>query len=654
MDDKKIERLIAINKLSQKDSKWVHKDIFRILNKDKIWITAYENVKGNTSETMDGMSLERLKRLKDKVCCEVYKFKTVKLTYIPLANGKRRPLVLPTANDKIVQEVMRMILEAIYEPVFSEFSFGFRSGRGCHDALYHVERRFRWVDHIVEGDIERAYPTIDHHILVNLLKKRINDPRFIRLVWKLLGCGVLNEERVVRSKTGVPQGSIVSPILANIYFHELDDYVQGLKEQLETPENNRKNLKSPTYKALESKIRKVSEEMRLHEPQTFERQKLAKKLKALRAERLKTQGLKDKVTRIEYVRYADDWIIGVSGNRKLTFEIKDKISCFMKDVLGQKLHPAKTKVTDIRSGNAHFLGYDIFLPKNRPISSYKGKGVRNIRRGQPQLRFDLPVAKVTERYADRGYFKKLPKGVHPISRASYTVLEDHVIVSHYRSIWLGLLNYYSGCTNRGQLQYIHYLLHMSCAMTLGHRHRMSCAKIFRKHGKILKIKIPHTDKTVSFPYKTSWKISERKWFRGKQISLPAHRYANLVAQSSLGLPCAICDSNEGPIEMHHVKHVQKQGFRYKGFHEQMALLNRKQIPLCKNCYHQVHAGFYNGPSLETLRKRMRKVLEVIYRRAVCGESRTYGSGTGLHFPSWREWRSSFIQHGQTICYMFSL
>lgn len=611
----KIERLLVIQKLSQKNKKWIHRNIFRILNKDDIWITAYENVKsnggaltpGSTSETMDGMSLERLKRLQKDVCSEKYKFKPVKLTSIPKTDGKSRPLGLPTANDKIVQEVMRMILEAIYEPVFSNLSFGFRKGLGCHDALNHVENKFRWVDYIIEGDIEQAYPTIDHHTLIHFLKKRINDARFIRLMWKLLGCGVLYEERIKWSKTGTPQGSIISPILANIYYHELDEFVDTLKIKYETPKTEQTNKRNPAYKYLEHKINKISKEMRKLEPQRLERQKFAKKLKAIRSERLKLESLKNKVIRVEYVRYADDWMIGLSGSESLANKIKEELSDFTKTFLVQKLHPTKTKISNIRKGNVHFLGYEIFLPKNRPISTYKGKGIQTIRRGQPKLRFDIPVAEITKRYVDRGYLKQLPTKVRPISRGSYTVLEDHVIVSHYRSIWLGLFHYYSGCTNRGRLQYIHYLLHMSCAMTLGHRHRISCVKIFKKHGKTLSVKIPNTDRTVSFPYKTNWKLSERRWSLGKRLILPNYRYTkNLVSQSSLGLPCAICDSENGPIEMHHVKHVRKQGFRYKGFHEQMALLNRKQIPLCQNCHRKVHAGLYDGPSLESLRKQMRK------------------------------------------------
>ena len=608
----KLKRLIEVNKLSQKDNNWIHRDIFRILSKDEIWIAAYEKIKsnkgaltpGSDSETMDGMSLNKLRNLKKQVYTEKYQFKPVKLTYIPRPDGRKRPLGLPTASDKIVQGVIMIILEAIYEPVFSELSFGFRAGKGCHDALNHVDKKFRWVDYVIEGDIEQAYPTIDHHILVKILEKRINDARFIRLIWKLLKCGVLDEERLTWSKKGVPQGSIVSPILANIYYHELDLFVQQVMKQYRTSKSSRK-LKSSEYKSLEHKILRFSKKMKTLTPQSPERKECSKLLKSLRAQRLAIPSLKNKEIRIEYVRYADDWMIGVAGNRKLAQQIKAELTEFLDNTLLQKLHPIKTKITDLRQGNVYFLGYQIFLPINRPISVYKGKGTRTIRRGQPQLRFDIPINTLTERYANRGYLKKLEKGVRPISRASYTVLEDHVIVSHYRSLWLGILNYYSGCTKRGRLQYIHYLLHMSCAMTLAHRHRSSSKKIFGKHGKTLTIKVPNSDKVLEFPYKTTWRLNERKWLLGKQISPPGYVYANLTSRSSLTLSCLICDSIKS-IEMHHVKHVRKQGFRYDGFTKEMALLNRKQVPLCKNCHKCVHAGLYDGPSLETLRKRRRK------------------------------------------------
>jgi len=508
---KKLQRLEAISCLSQKDKNWEHKDIFRTLSNEDFWIIAYEKIKGNkggltpgsTPETLGGMSLERLHQLKNDVYSEKYKFAAVKRTFIPRPDGRNRPLGLPTANDKIVQEVMRMILEAIYEPVFCNLSFGFRTGRGCHTALEHIEQKFRWVDWVVEGNIQQAYPTIDHEVLVTILEKRIDDPRFIRLIRKLLKCGVLEDDRKIYSDTGVPQGSIVSPILANIYYHELDEYVYKLAHSYLTPPDKITKRKSTEYKALEYKIAKITKKMKDIPESSIEYKHYVKEFKSIRKERLMTNSLKDLVIRIEYARYADDWIIGVAGDQKLALQFKEKVGDFLLNTLKQVIHPVKTKVTNLRNGNVHFLGYDIFLPMNRPISTYKGRGVRTIRRGNPRLRFDVPVARLEQRYVDRKYLKRTNKGIRPISRASYACLEDHVIVAHYRSIWLGIKNYYSGCTNRGRLQYFHYLLHMSCAMTLGHRHRMSCTKILKKHGKNLSIQVPNTEKIVSFPYKTT-------------------------------------------------------------------------------------------------------------------------------------------------------
>lgn len=612
----KFTRLETIKNLSKRDPMWVHKDIFRLLRKKELWWLAYENLKGNkgaltpgsTPETLDGTSKESLHALQVRVCSEQYKFKPVKLVKIPRPDGRLRPLGLPTANDKLVQEVLRLLLEAIYEPSFSEVSFGFRAGMGCHDALNHIENRFRWVDWVIEGDIQQAYPTIDHTTLIQLVERRVDDVRFIRLIWKLLSCGVLEEERMTWSNTGVPQGSIVSPILANIYFHELDKFVATLQSKYGTPDDQKNRIRSKEYKTLEHKIARKKKLMDEFPIQSNERQLLGKELKQLRKERFIIPSLRDKCIRIEYVRYADDWMIGIAGDRRLAVDIMKQVENFMSTTLKQTLHPDKTKITNIRKGTVHFLGYDIFLPDSRPMSRVKGHGVTSLRRGNRQLRFDVPVRKLTKRYADRGYLKQTAKGVRPISKASMVCLEDHVIVCHYRSVWLGLSQYYSGCTNLGRLQYLHYLLHMSCAMTLAHRHRSSSTKIFAKHGKNLWVSIPGSDKSVVFPYRKTWKLNERRWYCGRRLDSPPVIYANRIARSALFLPCLICDSNDSPCEMHHVKHVRKQGYRYQGFHQQMALLNRKQVPLCKDCHKKVHAGHYHGPSLASLREKLRRTM----------------------------------------------
>lgn len=379
-----LERLGVIQELSRKDPKWKHTELFRVLRKEDIWIFAYENIKTNKR------ALTRsLQRLQSKVLDESYKFNPIP----------------KTSNDTIVQEVIRMVLEAIYEPSFD-------NRRGVSDALQQVEKQFQSIDWVIEG----SYSTIDHNRLCEIISKRIDDHRFLRLIRKSL----VNPNR--------------APIYANIYFTELDEWVR-------------------------QKYRKIE-------------------------------------YCINYTRYADDWIIGIRGPRHIVTEIKNELESFLKFNLKQEVHTNKTKITNIRAGKVCFLGYDIFLKRNMKIGKYKKKGSKQTM----TLSFQMPVDKVIKRMKERGYITYDKKNkVRPISKSSYTQLEDAIIVNHFRSVWLGLKNFYCGSSNRSHLQYIHYLLHISCAMTLAHRHRSSVKKIMKKHGKRLEI----IDKTVTSRYRLS-------------------------------------------------------------------------------------------------------------------------------------------------------
>jgi len=590
---KGLKRLEVVRELSRQNPEWKHKELFRILRNKDIWISAYENIKGNagamtagvTKETLDGISLDRLWKVQHEVLVESYSFNPVKQTWIP------------TPNDKLVQEVIRMVLEAIYEPNFDQRSFGFRSGLGVHNALEYVERQFRWVDWVIKGDIKNAYPTIEHKKLCDILSQRIEDERFMNLIRKSLKCGVYHNPQTLYSKIGVPQGSIVSPILANIYFNELDQWVTQKSKEVYRKKSTKRH---PDYKRLEYQIKKVSQRASELERNSEERHTLAREIKRLIQQRNQTPSLLDPGIEIRYTRYADDWIIGVRGPRKLAEQIKDEVKEFLYNHLKQELDPIKTQVIDLRAGKVFFLGYDIFLPRNMKLVKYKkDHGRQTIRRSPPMLRLQLPIDRVTKRLHERGYITYINNRLRPISKGSYTPLEDAVIVNHFKSVWLGLLNFYSGSINRSHLQYIHYLLHMSCAMTLAHRHRSSSKKIFKKHGKKLEImeKKDNVEKLITFfPYQTSWKVSDRKWQLAKTFKDPFTINANRVSRSSINKPCHICGSTI-KIEMHHVKHVRKQGHRYKGFHAEMALLNRKQVPLCKECHIAVHIGLHDGIKL---------------------------------------------------------
>lgn len=144
---------------------------------------------------------------------------------------KKRPLGIPSTEDKLVQEVVKMILESIYEPKFSDYSHGFRPNRSCHSALQQIQNQFTGITWFVEGDIHACFDSFDHHVLVNILRERIEDENFLALIWKMLKAGYMEQWVYNCTFSGTPQGSGVSPMLANIYLSKLDEFAERLKRE---------------------------------------------------------------------------------------------------------------------------------------------------------------------------------------------------------------------------------------------------------------------------------------------------------------------------------------------------------------------------------------------------------------------------------------
>ena len=238
-----IEILERISENSRKHPDEVFTRVYRYLLREDIYFAAYKKLYANNGasttgtdkDTADGFSVEYIHNLIEKLKSGEYQPKPSRRIYIPKANGKMRPISIPSFSDKLVQEAMRMILEAVYEPIFMDVSHGFRPNRSCHTALEQVKRDFTGARWFVEGDIKGCFDNINHEVLVKIVNCKIKDARFIQLLWKFLKAGYMENWKYNKTYSGTPQGGIISPILANIYLHELDKKVMEMKKLFYKP-----------------------------------------------------------------------------------------------------------------------------------------------------------------------------------------------------------------------------------------------------------------------------------------------------------------------------------------------------------------------------------------------------------------------------------
>ena len=357
MSQKTLERLEHLRRLNS-NRQWVNYELYRLLYQEDLYIVAYERIKskpgnmtpGTDEETLDGFSLETIRGIIHEMKTEQFQFKPVRTTFIPKANGKLRKLGIPCVRDKVVQEVMHMILETIYDspygPYFKDTSHGFRPNRSCHTALREFRGKWTAVNWLIEGDIRACFDELDHHVLVSILRQKIEDERFLNLIWKLLNAGYMDLHGIKRdSLIGSPQGGIISPILANAYLHELDEFVEGLQVQ---QEKGRKKRRDPIYQKL---IQKKSHMVAKGETKTRAFKQLVQQLNTQPSKQVDDS----EFIRIKYLRYADDWIVGICGNHALAEEIKQEIKTFLSDHLKLTLSEEKTCITHAKT-EEDFLG----------------------------------------------------------------------------------------------------------------------------------------------------------------------------------------------------------------------------------------------------------------------------------------------------------
>src|SRR6266566_3076569 len=602
---KSLERLEVIRKLNGANREWVNDDLSRLMLRKDMYVLAYERLKsipgnmtpGTDDETLDGFPEEEIDKIIEQMRSESYQCKPVREAFIPKANGKLRRLGIPCPRDKVVQEVVRIILEAVYDsphgPYFSEHSYGFRRSKSCHSALREIQKKWSGMIWLVEGDIKSCFDDIDHHILVDVLRKKIKDERFLSLIWKFLKAGYLDLERARHdSLAGTPQGGIVSPILSNIYLHELDEIVEQGKER-------RPNLE---YKRIEARRYKLAKAGKAN---TREFKRLGKQMRSLPS--LDTRD--PNFVRIRYVRYADDWLIGVIGSHELAEETKDKVGKFLKDRLALTLSQEKTKITNARTEEAEFLGYRIRKGRGRDTQkvtvSTNGSGRQFKRRSTGmEVVLKAPVDKLIKRLSQKGFCDG--RGT-PKHKAGWTVLDEDQIVSLYSSINRGIQEYYRPADNWPEMQRVQYILKYSLAKTLALKKKTSITGVMRGRDISVQVRTKKGQvKNIVFYRNTDWTNRRDAFKDSPEVDL-VRMNVRLRTRSKLGLPCVVC-GNPNKVQMHHVRHIRKMDDREpKGFTRVMAALNRKQVPVCKACHERIHRGEYDSLSLKELAYDLRKI-----------------------------------------------
>lgn len=609
---KSLERLEVIRKLNGKNRAWVNSDLYKLMFDEGMYIEAYGRLAsnpgnmtpGSDDETLDGFSLEEISKIIALMKSESYQCKPVRESFIPKPNGKQRRLGIPCPRDKVVQEVIRVILEAVYDsphgPYFNDSSYGFRRSRSCHGALKEIQGKWSGVTWLIEGDIQACFDCVDHHILINALRKKIKDERFISLIWKFLRAGYFDIERARHdSLAGTPQGGIVSPILSNIYLHELDEFVEQLRVELEQGKERRVN---PEYRRIEARRYRL---VKAGKANTKEFKKLGKLMRSLPS--LDTYD--PNFVRIKYVRYADDWLIGVIGSHELAEEIKERVGKFLKDKLALTLSQDKTKITNARTEEAEFLGYRIRKGRGRDSQktskSTNGSG-REFKRRSTGMEVVLkaPMDKLIKRLSSKGFCNG--RGI-PTHKAGWTMLDEDQIVSLYSSINRGIQQYYRPADNFALLARVQYILKYSCAKTLALKKKVPITRIMK--GRDIGVQVTNKNgrvRNVFFFRNTDW-TGKRDAFKNSPDVDIVQMQVRLRTRSKLGLPCVVC-GNPSKVQMHHVRHIRKMdGAAPKGFTRVMQALNRKQVPVCKTCHTKIHRGEYDGLSLKDLAYDLRKV-----------------------------------------------
>lgn len=591
----KSERVLKALSDHSQSSDYKYERLYRYLFSEEMFAVAYQRIyakqgnmaPGTDGKTIDEMSLERIERLIVSLKDESYQPHPARRVYIPKKNGKKRPLGIPSFEDKLVQEVVRLLLEAIYEGHFEGTSHGFRPHRSCHTALGMIQKSFAGAKWFIEGDIKGFFDNIDHNVLISILRERISDERFLRLIRKFLNAGYVEDWKYNKTYSGTPQGGIISPILANIYLDKFDKYI---KEYAATFRKGDRRSINPEYwrlnnkkNRLKQKLQKTSDEQ-MRESYLYEIAQLSKQMLSTPHK----DAMDADFRRMQYVRYADDFLISVIGSKSECETIKADITQFMREQLKLELSDEKTLITHAQD-KAKFLGYEIFIRKSDAVKRNKDGVLKRDFNGAVVLTLNSAVIqkKLTEYNAleVRNIDGKDIWWSKP--RRYMTPMKPEDILAEYNAEIRGLYNYYSLAANVSkECASFAFIMKMSMFKTLGWKLNTSARKVRQKYQKDKDFVIPYNDAKGKQKYRVFYNEGFKK--RNAQFDVDYDKlpqtmyvpYPSLVERLKDGR-CELC-GKEGKVVMHHVRTLTK----LKGNNEWEKLMlkrHRKTLVVCEDC-----------------------------------------------------------------------
>lgn len=599
--------LLSSLQIHSSDRSYTFERLYRNLYNRELFALAYQNIyasqgnmtKGTDGKTIDAMSLNRIDGIITSLKDESYQPQPSKRTYIPKKNGKMRPLGIPSFEDKLIQECVRLLLEAVYEGSFAKTSHGFRPNHSCHTALSQVQVCFTGVKWFVEGDIKGFFDNIDHEVMVDILAERIKDERFLRLIRKFLKAGYLEDWQYHNTYSGTPQGGIISPILANIYLDKLDRYMEELKKRFD--KGTARSVHPETYE-LEKKRGVLTKKLRNANSEE-EKGELTAKIRELDRKKL-TMPYSDPFDtdfkRLQYVRYADDFIVGVIGSKEDAIAVKEQVKAFIADTLRLELSDEKTLITHSEK-KARFLGYDISV--RRSAATKRDKTGRLCRHLNGTVCLELPTEIMRKKLLDYGamtiertvYGKENWK-----AKARYYLKDndDLEILDQYNSEVRGFRNYYRIANNASFASSFGYIMQYSMFKTFATKYRTSMSKMISRLRINKDFGVRFTDKKG----KTKTRLFYNDGFARKPMQKTAAvdvipntvRYSSktsLMDRLSAG-QCELCGRTDMDIEMHHIRKLKD--LKGKSYWECfMIARNRKTLALCIDCHKKLHNGKLN-------------------------------------------------------------